>query len=77
MAPHHLHRTFRAVNGVTLHQWIVGLRLDEAKRLVQETDLPIASVCHRVGYASLPSFTHLFRARFGCPPGAFRRTQVT
>jgi AraC family transcriptional regulator len=77
MAPHHLHRTFRAVNGVTLHQWIVGLRLDEAKRLVQETDLPIASVCHRVGYASLPSFTHLFRARFGSPPAAFRRTQVT
>lgn len=73
MAPHHLHRTFRAVNGMTLHQLIVGLRLDEAKRLVQETDLPIANVCHRVGYASLPSFTHLFRARFGRPPAAFRR----
>jgi AraC-like DNA-binding protein len=77
MAPHHLHRTFRAVNGMTVHQLLVGLRLDEAKRLVQETDLPMAQVCHRVGYASLPSFTHLFRARFGRPPGAFRRGQVT
>lgn len=77
MAPHHLHRTFRAVNGMTVHQFIVGLRLDEAKRLVQETDWPIANVCHRVGYASLPSFTHLFRARFGRPPAAFRRAQVT
>ncbi|HZS57849.1 MAG TPA: AraC family transcriptional regulator [Gemmatimonadaceae bacterium] len=77
MAPHHLHRTFRAVNGMTLHQLIVGLRLDEAKRLVQETDLPIAHVCHRVGYASLPSFTHLFRARFGRPPAAFRRARGT
>lgn len=77
MAPHHLHRTFRAVNGMTVHQLIVGLRLDEARRLVQETDLPIANVCHRVGYASLPSFTHLFRARFGRPPAAFRRAQVT
>ena len=77
MAPHHLHRTFRAVNGMTLHQWIVDLRLEEAKRLVQETDLPIASVCHRVGYASLPSFTHLFRTRFGRPPAAFRRSQVS
>jgi AraC-like DNA-binding protein len=75
MAPHHLHRTFRAANGVTLHQWIVRLRLDEAKRLVQETDLPISHVCHRVGYASLPSFTTLFRSHFGRPPAAFRRSR--
>jgi AraC family transcriptional regulator len=75
MAPHHLHRTFRAVNGVTLHRWIVRLRMDEAKRLVEETDLPISSVCHRVGYASLPSFTNSFRSHFGRPPAAFRREQ--
>jgi len=75
MAPHHLHRTFRAANGVTLHQWIVRLRLDEAKRLVQETDMPISHVCHRVGYSSLPSFTTLFRAHFGRPPAAFRRSR--
>ncbi len=75
MAPHHLHRTFRAANGVTLHQWIVRLRLDEAKRLVQETDLPISHVCHRVGYSSLPSFTTLFRSHFGRPPAAFRRSR--
>jgi AraC family transcriptional regulator len=75
MAPHHLHRTFRAANGVTLHQWIVRLRLDEAKRLVQETDMPISVVCHRVGYTSLPSFTTLFRSHFGRPPAAFRRSR--
>ena len=75
MAPHHLHRTFRAANGVTLHQWIVRLRLDEAKRLVQDTDMPISHVCHSVGYASLPSFTTLFRAHFGRPPAAFRRSR--
>jgi len=75
MAPHHLHRTFRAANGVTLHQWLVRLRLDEAKRLVQETDMPISNVCHRVGYASLQSFTTLFRSHFGRPPAAFRRSR--
>lgn len=75
MAPHHLHRTFRAANGVTLHQWLVRLRLDEAKRLVQETDMPISHVCHRVGYSSLPSFTTLFRSHFGRPPAAFRRSR--
>jgi AraC-like DNA-binding protein len=73
MAPHHLHRTFRAIYGCTVHQWVTQLRLDEAQRLLRETDLPIGMICHRVGYASVPSFIHLFRARFGRQPVAFRR----
>jgi AraC family transcriptional regulator len=74
MAPHHLHRTFRAIHGLTLHQQIVQLRLDEAKRLLEGTDLPISRICSRVGYSSLPSFTNLFRSRFGGPPSAVRRS---
>lgn len=73
MAPHHLHRTFRAVHGLTLHQWIVQLRLEEARRLLAHSDLPVAAVCRRVGYTSAPSFANLFRARFGCSPTRFRR----
>lgn len=72
MAPHHLHRTFRAIQGLTLHRSIVQLRMNEAKRLLQQTDMPISSVCNRVGYSSLPSFTRLFRSRFGCAPSALR-----
>jgi AraC-like DNA-binding protein len=72
MAPHHLHRTFRAIYGITLHQRIVQLRLEEARRLLQETDLPIASICHRVGYSSVPSFTNLFKSCFGSSPSVLR-----
>lgn len=74
MSPHHLHRTFRAIHGFTLHQWVVQLRLNEAKRLLQKTDIPISGICRRVGYSSLPSFTNLFRSRFGRPPVACRRS---
>jgi transcriptional regulator GlxA family with amidase domain len=72
MSPHHLHRVFRAVNGFTVHQLIVELRLREAKRLLETTDIPIGTICSRVGYSSLPSFFHLFRSRFGQPPSAYR-----
>lgn len=74
MAPHHLHRTFRAIHGFTLHERIVQLRIGEARRLLQETDIAIGEVCNRVGYSSLPSFTTLFKSRLGQPPSAFRRT---
>jgi AraC-like DNA-binding protein len=74
MSPHHLHRTFRAVNGCTVHQWIAELRLREAKRLLETTNIPIGRICSRVGYSSLPSFIHLFRSRFGQPPSAHRQS---
>jgi len=73
MAPHHLHRVFRAVNGLTLHQWIVELRMTEAKHLLETTEIPISRICSRVGYASVPSFSNLFRLRFGSPPSFYRR----
>lgn len=72
MAPHHLHRTFRAIHGFTLHRWIVQLRLEEAKRLLEQTEIPIRNICTRVGYSSVPSFTNLFRSRFGRAPSALR-----
>lgn len=76
MAPHHLHRTFRAIHGFTLHERIVQLRIGEAKRLLRETDIPIGEICNRVGYSSLPSFTTLFKSRFGRPPSAVRRASA-
>ena len=72
MAPHHLHRTFATVFDRTPHQTIAGLRLQEARRMLISTDIPVSVICKRVGYASVPSFTNLFRARFGAPPSAFR-----
>lgn len=73
MSPHHLHRVFRAVNGFTVHQSIVELRLREARRLLETTDIPITRICSRVGYSSLPSFIHLFRSRFDQPPSVYRQ----
>lgn len=74
MAPHHLHRTFRSIHGVTPYQWIMALRLEEAKRLLCETELPVSRICDRVGYSSVPSFTRLFASRFGKAPAFFRRS---
>jgi AraC-like DNA-binding protein len=76
MAPHHLHRTFRTICGVTLHQRVVQLRLEHARRLLQETDLPIASICRRVAYSSVPSFTNLFKSCFGSSSSVLRSNRT-
>lgn len=72
LSPYHFHRTFREVYGVTPHQYVQRLRLQRAARFLQETDLPIAAVCTKSGFESVPSFSTLFHSRFRIPPARFR-----
>lgn len=50
------------------------LRLQEARRLVLETDLQISEIAFKVGYANVSHFNRLFRERHGSAPGALRTT---
>lgn len=45
-----------------------GLRLEEARRLLQATDLGVAEVAFKVGYGSVPHFNRQFREQWGRTP---------
>ncbi|MBQ6599082.1 MAG: helix-turn-helix transcriptional regulator, partial [Lentisphaeria bacterium] len=57
----------------TPHQYLISLRMKEAKCLLMETSLSVGEIAGKVGYASLESFGFAFRKRFGISPHAFRR----
>ena len=63
---------FRAVVGAAPMAYVTQWRMHLAAQLLRETELSVAEVAHRVGYRSEPSFTRLFRAHLGAPPGRFR-----
>jgi AraC-like DNA-binding protein len=44
----------------------------EAKRLLSATDLPVAAIGRRLGFAEQTHFSRLFHRAVGCPPGLFR-----
>jgi AraC family transcriptional regulator of adaptative response / DNA-3-methyladenine glycosylase II len=48
-------------------------RLLTAKRLLQETDIPMTEVAFAAGFASLRRFNALFKARYGRAPSEIRR----
>ncbi|WP_294927826.1 GlxA family transcriptional regulator [uncultured Paracoccus sp.] len=50
-----------------------SLRLQAARRLVTDTDLGMAEIAVRTGFASIASLSRAFRRRFGQPPSAARR----
>jgi LacI family transcriptional regulator len=48
-------------------------RLDRARQLLAETDLPMSQVAEKAGFGSQAYFAAVFRARFGQSPRQFRR----
>ncbi len=56
----------------SIHDDILHVRLEEARRLVTSTDLPIKAVAPRAGFSSVAYMTTLFRHHFGMPPAALR-----
>jgi AraC-like DNA-binding protein len=69
--PSHLVRVFRRAYGLPPHRYVVGRRLDRARRLLLD-GLPIAEVAAEAGFHDQSHLTRHFRALLGTTPGAFR-----
>lgn len=63
--------------GVTPVELAQTQRLLFAKRLLQETHLPMSNVAYAAGFGSIRRFNALFLARYGMAPTAVRRATET
>ncbi len=69
----HFARLFKKITGATPHAYLATIRIEKARRLLAETDLPINDVGAQVGYGSQSHFTKIFREATGITPSAFRK----
>jgi AraC-like DNA-binding protein len=72
VSPYHFHRLFREVFGETPNQYLQRRRLAQARQLLASTDQTVTDVCLEVGFASMTSFSALFRRTYGCSPREYR-----
>lgn len=63
---------FRRLVGRSIHDDILHVRLNEARRLVTTTDLPLKLIAPRSGFRSVAYMTTLFRRHFNATPAALR-----
>lgn len=68
MSPFHFLRHFKRYFHQTPHQFLTEIRLQEALKLLKQTEKNVSEVCLAVGFADLSSFSKLFKRRFGFPP---------
>ncbi len=72
LSPYHFLRSFRAVTGVTPHQWLLRARLQAAAEKLAATKAPVTDIALDVGFDDLSNFTRTFRAEFGAAPRQYR-----
>ncbi|WP_214628879.1 AraC family transcriptional regulator [Paenibacillus agaridevorans] len=65
-------RMFQEVLGRGFKDYLLLLRLAEARRLLVRTDMPVTEVCFASGFQSVSSFYRLFAGAEGISPMAYR-----
>jgi transcriptional regulator GlxA family with amidase domain len=73
MSPRHFARAFRAETGVTPARYVEQVRLEAARRLLEETSEPIAAVAARSGFGTPETMRRVFLRAFEVGPAEYRR----
>ena len=69
---YHFLRTFCAVSGTTLYQFLLAQRLRRAALRLRQTTDPISAIAYEAGFGDLSTFNRRFRRIIGMTPGVWR-----
>lgn len=70
--PFYLSQLFKEKAGETYLNYVMRVRINKAKELLETTDLKIAEVCEAVGYTDAKYFSKLFEKLAGCKPSEYK-----
>ncbi len=73
LPPSSFKRRFRNATGYSPLQYVQHLRVEEAKQLLEGTDIPIDEISWTVGYEEPAFFRRLFKRVTTMTPGEYRR----
>lgn len=66
-------RFFTQHAGRSVSEYILGVRLGHAVRLLLNTSMDVAEICYQCGFNTISHFNRSFKQRKGCSPTQFRR----
>lgn len=73
ISPARLSLEFKSRMGVTAADYLASLRMEEARRLLRQTNLPVSEVCRQSGYADASAFTRRFKRYADMTPLQYRQ----
>ncbi|WP_277749328.1 helix-turn-helix domain-containing protein [Solirhodobacter olei] len=71
----HFARSFKDAFGVPPHRYLLTRRIERAKSLLRDTDIPIVNVAFETGWNSLGTFGRVFHEITGQTPSDLRESE--
>ncbi|WP_197081212.1 AraC family transcriptional regulator [Gordoniibacillus kamchatkensis] len=71
LSPYYLSKLFKKMTGASFIEYLTACRVERAKALLRESELPVGGIAERVGYQP-KNFIRVFKKVTGMTPGQFR-----
>lgn len=72
ISKYHLCREFKKYTGFSPNDYLIRIRIEQAKILLLNTTISVSKISHLVGMTDENNFTYLFKKHVGTTPGKFR-----
>ena len=73
LSPGYLSLIFKQSTGDTVSHYIISQRIDEAKRLLETTNMKVNQICEKVGIDNVSYFGQQFKMICGMSPSEYRK----
>ncbi|MFE5324407.1 response regulator [Paenibacillus sp. NPDC056579] len=70
--PVYFSQLFKQKTGLGFKEYVIQLRMEQAKQLLHNPQLKLADVAERIGYQDMRHFTQVFRKKFSITPTEYR-----
>ena len=69
----HFARAFKKYYDISPIQYLLGVRIEKAKTLLEETNLKVGDIASSVGFSAQQRFNDIFKKHLGISPGEYRQ----
>lgn len=76
LSPNHFCTIFKNQVGCSFHQYLIKVRMEKAKDLLENSDLTIKQISYQVGYKDPNYFSRAFRKNIGFSPTYYRERYI-
>ncbi len=72
ISPTALKRCFKGIYGTSIYAYLKSYRMQEAQKLLLETELSVGEIAAKIGYENPNKFTSAFKKEYGVTPTGFK-----
>lgn len=73
LSPKYLSRIFKQKAGVSFNQYKLGVKIENAKKLLKDTSYTVNQISYKLGYKNPESFMRMFKKSEGVTPTEYRK----